>query len=174
MGQTTSRFVKPGAGALAIAIALGGAYEGTRLVAYHDPGNGTPTICTGETHGVFMGMTKTLAECNAMFSGSMGQRVDFVRPRLKQKQPETRIAALADFAYNEGEGTLLNSTAWREINVGNIVQGCNALMNYTTAAKKHLAGLKDRRCEERVLCLIGTDATVPLDSCKAGLSGTSP
>jgi lysozyme len=159
---------------LAIAIALGGAYEGTRLVAYHDPGNGTPTICMGETHGVFMGMTKTFDECVAMFSGSMGQRVDFVRSRLRQKQPETRIAALADFAYNEGEGTLLKSTAWREINLGNITAGCDALMNYTTAAQKHLAGLKDRRCEERVLCLIGTTTYVPMSTCKAGQSGTVP
>lgn len=155
--KTAMRFVKPGALALSIAVALGGSYEGTRLMAYHDPGNGTPTICMGETHGVFMGMTKTLAECQAMFSGAMNERVLFVRKHLKVPAPETRIAALADFAYNEGEGTLLKSTAWREINLGNITAGCDALMNYTTAAQKHLKGLELRRTDERELCLMKGD-----------------
>lgn len=153
--RPTNRFVKPGAlTALAIACSIGGTYEGTRLQAYHDPGNGTPTICMGETHGVFMGMTRTLAECKVMFSGAMNERVVFVQSHLKVAAPETRIAALADFAYNEGEGTLLKSTTWREINTGHIQEGCDALMNYTTAGPKHLKGLKLRRADERELCLM--------------------
>lgn len=163
--RPVSRFVKPGAlTALAIACSIGGSYEGTRLRAYHDPGNGTPTICKGETHGVFMGMTRTLAECQVMFSGAMNQRVLFVRSHLKVAAPETRIAALADFAYNEGEGTLLNSLAWREINLGNIQQGCGALMNYTTAAGKYFKGLYLRRQDECRLCIIGENA--PPTVCK--------
>jgi lysozyme len=142
--------------ALSIALALGSTYEGTRLTAYHDPGNGTPTICMGETHGVFMGMTQTLAECQVMFSGAMNERVIFVKAHVKKAQPETRIAALADFAYNEGERTLLASIAWRDINAGNLAQGCPALLNYTTAAKKYLSGLAKRRYDECQLCLIGT------------------
>jgi lysozyme len=150
-----NRFVKPGATALAIAIALGGSYEGTRLVAYHDPGNGTPTICMGETHGVFMGMTKTLAECQVMFSGGMGQRVDFVRVNLKVSAPETRIAGLADFAYNEGEASLISSVAWKDINKGMTVEGCHALLNWPLADGKYLRGLWLRRQSECQLCLIG-------------------
>lgn len=153
MTTNAKRFVKPGATALAIAIAIGGAYEGTRLSAYRDVG-GIPTICMGETHGVFMGMTKTLDECKSMFSGSMNERVIFVRRHLHVPAPETRIAALADFAYHEGEGRLLNSVAWREINRGNTQAGCDALMNYTRAAGKHLDGLRKRRTDERTLCLM--------------------
>lgn len=161
-----SRFVKPGATALAIAVAIGGYYEGTRLSAYHDPGNGTPTICMGETKGVFMGMTKTLEECKVMFSGSMSWRVDAVRRAIKTPWPETRIAAFADFAYNEGLYTMENSVAWKQTNAGNTVMGCNALMNYTTAAKKYLRGLCLRRTDERELCLMGTGvSTAPLFAC---------
>jgi lysozyme len=153
MTTNIKRFVKSGASALAIAIAIGGAYEGTRLSAYRDVG-GTPTICMGETHGVFMGMTRTLDECKTLFSGAMSERVIFVQRHLHVPAPETRIAALADFAYNEGEGTLLNSLAWREINLGHTAAGCDALMNYTRARKEHPRGLKLRRSDERTLCLM--------------------
>lgn len=149
----TSRFSKRGMSALMIALSIGAAYEGTRLTAYRDIG-GVPSICMGETHGVFMGMTKTLAECKAMFSGAMNQRVIFVRKHLRVPAPETRIAALADFAYNEGEGTLLDSLAWQEINLGHTAAGCDALMNYTRARKEHPRGLKLRRSDERTLCLM--------------------
>lgn len=154
--MTMNKYVKPGATALSIALALGGAYEGTRLVAYHDPGNGTPTICMGETHGVFMGMTKTLDECKALFSGAMAWRVEAVRRNLKNPPwPETRIAAFADFAYNEGLFTMAHSQAWIKVNNGDIIGGCNDLMNYTRAGNKYLAGLKRRRADERDLCLMG-------------------
>lgn len=153
MATTSNRFVKPGASALAIAIAIGGFYEGTRLHAYHDVG-GVPTICMGETHGVFMGMTKTYAECTVMFSGAMQWRVTAVERMFKHPQPRTRIAALAEFAYNEGLFTLQQSGVVQLIDNGRVNEGCDRLMHYTRTGSTHPAGLRKRRISDRELCLM--------------------
>lgn len=132
---------------------MGGYFEGTRLTAYRDV-NGTPTICMGETHNVVMGMTMTQDQCNVLFDASMNRRTEAVRKMLKGTHPETRVAALAVFAYNEGEWRLQKSLALREINAGNITVGCNDLLNYTRAGAKHYEGLRRRRIAERDLCLM--------------------
>ncbi len=150
-----------GATAISIAAGLAFHFEGERLKTYRDVG-GQPTICEGETQGVFMGMTRTHAQCIAWLNRDMQSRLDFVDHALARPQPDERRAALADFAYNEGNNALLHSLALRDINAGKIVQGCNALMNWDVAAGRHLAGLHARRLAERELCLEGiTQETSP-------------
>jgi lysozyme len=144
-----------GGGALAIAVALAGYFEGEQLTAYHDPGNGTPTLCDGETHGVFMGMTATHEECQAWLAKGMQQRIDFINSHMVDHQPETRQAALADFVYNEGEGTFLKSSIFRDINNGHIQKGCDELHLYNIAGGKILPGLAARREAEYQLCIEG-------------------
>lgn len=143
-----------GGGALAIAVALGGYFEGERLTAYRDVG-GKPTLCDGETHGVFMGMTATHAQCQQWLSTGMQQELDFVNHNLLHVQPDTRQAALADFTYNEGEQRFLDSSIRRKINLGDIKGGCDALKLYDLAAGKVQQGLINRRAAEFELCMEG-------------------
>jgi lysozyme len=143
-----------GGSALATSIALGGYFEGERLVAYYDVG-GTPTICDGETQGVFMGMTATHAECQAWLAKGMQARLDFVNAHLLKKQPDNVQAALADFAYNEGNDALLSSQAFQDINKGNLEKGCNELTNWEVVHGKVQPGLVTRRTIEKYLCLSG-------------------
>lgn len=143
-----------GGSALATAIALGSYFEGERLTAYRDVG-GVPTICDGETKGVFMGMTATHDECQAWLAKGMKERLDFVDAHLLHPQPDNVRAALADFAYNEGNQALLDSVAFQKINQGNLVAGCMALLNWERAAGKIQSGLVTRRTVEEHLCLSG-------------------
>lgn len=143
-----------GGSALATSIALGTYFEGERLTAYFDVG-GTPTICDGETHGVYMGMTASHEECVKWLSDGMRQRLDFVNSHFFKPQPPGVQAAFADFAYNEGEGRLLRSGAIQSVNLGHVRQGCAALLKYDVAAGKVMAGLQHRRQAEYQVCMEG-------------------
>ena len=129
-----------GGSALSTAVALGCYFEGEKLVAYHDPGNGTLTLCDGETHGILPGMTATHEDCQLWLAKGMQKELDFVDAHLLHRQPDTRRAALADFTYNEGEQRFLDSSIRRRINLG---------------GGKVLPGLINRREAEYELCMEG-------------------
>lgn len=152
-----------GGSAVATAVALGGYFEGERLSAYHDPGNGTPTICNGETHGVYMGMTKTHEECEALLAAGMGKEVAFVKAQLLHPASDNVLAAFGDFTYNEGEGQFNNSSMKRDWNLGKYAWACDDLHKFdgvfVTADGKRsykiLPGLVTRREIEYQLCMEG-------------------
>ena len=143
-----------GGSAIAIASALGMYFEVTRYTAYKDIG-GVPTICTGETKGVYLGMTATPAECAAMFQGSMSHALQNVDDHLKVLVPETRRAAMADLDYNIGDAAFNRSSVLRKINEGYTLQGCNDMLLYIYAGGKKSQGLLNRRQAEQALCLQG-------------------
>lgn len=138
-----------GAGAVVIAAAVAGTFEGVRHHAYSDVG-GVSTICYGHTHGVYPGMTATQAECKAWLTTEMAATERYVRS-VVGKQPDSRIAALTDACYNLGNAgcrKILDRIA-----AGNIRGGCDSLMLYDKAAGNVLPGLVKRRTAERTLCL---------------------
>lgn len=152
-----------GGGAVATAVAVGGYFEGERLIAYHDPGNGTPTICDGETHGVFMGMTATHEQCQALLANGMQKEVDYVRKELIRPAGDDVLAAFGDFTYNEGEGTFFGSSMRRDWNLGRYTTSCDDLHHFTGVyvttngqrSYKVLPGLQTRREIEYRICMEG-------------------
>jgi lysozyme len=142
-----------GASAAVIAAAVAGTFEGVRHKAYSDVG-GVPTICYGHTKGVYPGMTATQAECKTWLTADMAAHERYVRS-IVGKQPDTRIAALADACFNLGDAgcrKILDRIA-----AGNIRGGCDSLMLYDKAAGQVLPGLVKRRRAERALCLEGVE-----------------
>ena len=145
-----------GTSALAMAVSLGVFFEGERLAAYqhyHD----VPSICDGHTQGVKLGDTATHQQCMDWIQKEMQNRLDAVDRLTKVRQPDTRRAALADFAYNEGIGALAKSVALKDINDGYIVEGCLAMYNWERGnGEAHEPGLVLRRQADVSLCLEGT------------------
>lgn len=130
--------------------------EGTRLNAYRDP-VGIPTICMGETKGVKMGDTKTLAECQAMLGGRLAEFLGEMRACTNVKLPAKTEAALLEFTYNVGSGTYCKNIAAKRLNKGKYVEACQALKLYVKGGRplRTLPGLVTRRERESKACLEG-------------------
>lgn len=144
------------AAALALLLTMLFHFEGVRLRAYHDVAS-IVTICVGETHGVVMGQTATAEECREMTTAEALRSLWSVDSMLVEHPPPKRWAALADFEYNVGPGAARNSTAFRLINLGRIVEGCNALLRYNKirvhGELRVSSWQNQRRAQERDMCL---------------------
>jgi lysozyme len=152
--------LKKGGAVLAALVALVGGAEGIRTVAYSDP-VGVPTICYGETLGVKLGQTKTVAECRAMFSTRL---VEFERGMVScikepDRIPDKTYISLISFTYNVGVSGFCHSTLVKKINAGDLVGACNELPKWNKAGGHILKGLTIRRAKEQVLCLDGVNGT---------------
>ncbi|TFH84720.1 lysozyme [Billgrantia azerbaijanica] len=139
-------------GALALAAATVGHFEGKELSAYRDA-VGVVTICYGHTATARIGQTHTDEECERLLKGDLGDAFDAVNRHVEVPLPPTREAALASFVYNVGPGAFSRSTLLRRLNAGKVVEACHELSRWTYAGGKRLAGLVKRRDVERWLCL---------------------
>jgi len=158
-GQCDTPCVASQAQTMTILLPLVQKWEGTRLVAYRDV-VGIPTICTGSTRGVKMGMTKTQAECDALLRSELieyraavqrGFSVETITYRL----PPERDAAFADLGYNVGPPTVRTSTATRRLNAGNVPGACVAIGWFNKAGGRIWRGIVLRRNDDRALCRVG-------------------
>lgn len=142
-----------GAGAVMIAVAVAGTYEGVRHKSYSDVG-GVSTICYGHTHGVYPGMTATQAECKAWLTEDV-QRADAgIRGCVVKPLTDSQRAALDDLAYNVGVGAVCRSTMVRLINAGAPpAVWCPHILWYVHADGRILPGLVKRRRAEYELCV---------------------
>lgn len=146
--------LRKGTAIAAAVIALVSGFEGLRTAAYRDP-VGIPTICFGETRGVHMGDSKTVAECQAMLGDRLAGFSAQLDRCLVARVPDKSYAALLSWTYNVGAGAACGSTLVRKANAGDLVGACNELSRWTRAAGIVLPGLVNRRAEERALCLEG-------------------
>lgn len=160
-------WLKGGMSATAAALLLAAASEGLVHTAQPDIATGQPNICYGDTHDVRWGEHATTAECQARLRVQIHvaeQTVDSCIP----PPPTTDVrAALIDFAYNEGHGTVgvksglcvlkdgRYSTIRRRAVEGDWRGVCDALLAWTKADGRTLPGLLTRRARERELCLQG-------------------
>lgn len=145
-----------GAGAIAIAAATVGFFEGKENQAYHDP-VGVVTICYGHTATARIGQTHSDEECEALLKQDLGHAFDAVERHVTVALPATREAALASFVYNVGEGAFARSTLLRRLNAGNVKAACDELLRWVHAGGVRLQGLVNRRYAERELCLMEPD-----------------
>ena len=148
--------LKKGAAIAALAISLVGGFEGLRTKAYLDVVK-VPTICFGETRGVKMGDTKTVAECKAMLGEALADFETGMRKCLKNPDaiPAKPYVAFLSLAYNVGTGAFCRSTLVKRVNAGDIRGGCDELLKWDRAGGVRWQGLTRRRQEERSLCLSG-------------------
>lgn len=150
-----SRLTKSGA-VMAAAVALVGAWEGLRTVAYRDA-VGIPTVCFGETRGVKMGDRYSVDECKAMLGNALGEfEAGMVRCLDNPAAiPDKSYVAFLSLAYNIGTGAFCKSSIARYANRGDYATACNRILLYNKAGGRVLKGLVNRRKAERKLCLEG-------------------
>ncbi|MDR5757040.1 lysozyme [Caballeronia sp. LZ035] len=138
--------------------ALTKASEGCVLVAYADPASGgDPWTCgygaTGE--GIARGTVWTQARADARLTADLlrfGAAVDkLVTVPLSPQQK----AALVDFAFNVGTGSLGTSTLLKLLNGGDYAGAADQFDLWVKASGKTMAGLVKRRARERSLFLTG-------------------
>jgi lysozyme len=157
-----SRLTKSAA-VLAAAVALVGAWEGLRTVAYRDP-IGIPTVCFGETRGVKMGDRYTVDECKTMLGEGLADFEQGMRRCLKapDRIPDKSYVAFLSLAYNIGQHGFCKSSIARYANryadshnLGDLATACNRILLYNKAGGRVLKGLVNRRKDEQRLCLEG-------------------
>lgn len=140
---------------LAIAIACVSGFEGLRQVAYRDV-TGVPTICFGETRGVYLGERRTPAECRELLEGRLEEyaaEVDRCCPACGATP--ARKAGSVSFAYNVGGDRFCSSTYVAKMRRGDVRGACDELLRWTKAGGVVMPGLVARRERERALCLEG-------------------
>lgn len=140
---------------VAIAVGFVAPQEGYSGKPYRDS-VGVLTICYGATAADHVDFSKTYtkAECEQMLGKDLQKYEAQIRPCIPKIDtfPPHRLAALVSFAYNLGPHSLCGPVG-RNLNVGNIAAGCNAMRAYNHAGGRVLAGLTRRREAERALCL---------------------
>lgn len=145
-------------GALALAVAVIGQFEGVEMRAYRDV-VGVPTICYGETLGVRMGDTATRPECDAMLAKRVAQFAVAIAPCLPPGLPDKTAAAFLSAAYNIGSGGFCRSSMSRRALAGDLRGACDALLLWDkgriNGVLQRIRGLTKRRHAERDLCLSG-------------------
>lgn len=148
--------LKRGSAIAVAAIALVGAWEGLRTVAYRDV-VGVPTVCYGETRGVKMGDRYSKAECDAMLGAGLKDFEKGMRRCLKSpdKIPDKTYVAFLSFSYNVGIGAFCRSTLVRKANSGDLRGACKELLKWVNAGGKRIRGLVNRRKDELRICLSG-------------------
>lgn len=142
------------AAVLAALVTLVGGFEGLRTVAYLDP-VGIPTICFGETRGVEMGDTATVAECKQMLGDRLVEFAKGVDRCLTVVVPDKPYMAFVSLAYNIGTGAFCKSTVVKRANAHRLREACDAILMWNRAGGIVLPGLVKRREAERALCLEG-------------------
>lgn len=148
-----SRAKKNTALAAALVATIGGA-EGLRQNAYHDS-IGVPTICYGETKGVYMGEHLTKAECDAVFVDRLDEFASAVEKCVRQPMKDPTEVAFVSLAYNIGWSGFCKSSVARLYNEGQKVAACDAMLRFNRAGGIVFPGLTKRREKERALCLRG-------------------
>ena len=157
---TTVRAAPPSeAATLEVAVPFIAQEEGERLEAYLDI-VGVPTIGSGSTRGVKLGMKITREESRALLRREVieyreGLHRYFTAATINSRLTPRRDAAYTSTAFNCGIAAIGKSTATKRLNAGNIAGGCEALTWWNKAGQRVIRGLASRRERERALCMMG-------------------
>jgi len=152
-----------GAVAAVIAGALIPQWEGTTHRAYWDAPGQTWTICTGHTRGVKAGDTATDDQCAAFLREDMAEADAAVSRCIHVPLRERERAAFVSAAFNLGAGVVCGSTLQARANAGDVTGACLQLtdaldkrgnvVGWTYGGGQPMQGLRNRRTDERNLCL---------------------
>lgn len=144
--------------AVSIAAGLIRRFEGFRSVPYLCPA-GIPTIGYGFTRHpngrpvTLQDLPMLRADAELRLAEILGRDIEHaVRALCGGPQDDRRLAALIDFAYNLGTGTLRASTLGRKVKAGDWPGACQELSRWIHAGKSvTLGGLIKRRAAEIAL-----------------------
>lgn len=144
---------------LAVAIPFIAKEEGEVLEAYLDV-VGVPTIGSGSTRGVKLGMKITQAESRALLRREVieyraGLHRYFRQYTINYYLTPSRDAAYTSTAFNAGIVAIGKSTATKRLNAGDIAGGCDALTWWNKAGNRVMRALVNRREREKALCMKG-------------------
>ncbi|SKA20842.1 lysozyme [Sediminibacterium ginsengisoli] len=161
--QNTLTIYNPFMSAKKTAEAIIKKWEGLYLKAYQDSAGiwtiGWGTIKYKNGASVKKGDVITKDQAQAEFEYEFNQKYDFVVSRSKVKLTDSQTAALVSFAYNVGTGALLESTLWKRIQAGESAKAvADEFLKWNkvtiNGAKVAIAGLTNRRTDERALFLV--------------------
>lgn len=131
-------------------------WEGFRAEAYLCPANvwtigyGT-TAAAGVGISPKRGMKVTEAQASAYLAKTVDKFATQVRGMVKVPVNENQFGALVSLAYNIGPGAFVKSTLLRKLNDGDYPGAADQFRVWNKAGGKVLAGLTNRRKEERAL-----------------------
>lgn len=145
------------AGVLTAAAVLIAPWEGYYGRTYNDI-VGVPTVCYGETEdaAVEEGRVRIFskAECLQMLADSLPKYYAGMVACMKYPfaVPESVKIAGTSMTYNIGIRAVCKSTFMREINAGNYLAACRAMLKFNMAGGKVVKGLANRRLSEQKKC----------------------
>ena len=129
-------------------------FEGFRETAYKCPA-GIWTIGYGWTHGVKGGDTITQEKASELVEQEVMKIAEQIKTVLSEevfaKLTENQVCALIDFVYNLGLGNFKESTLYKMIKGGQIMEAGNQFERLVKAGGKVLPGLVKRREAEKEL-----------------------
>lgn len=152
-----------GAGAVAIAAAMTMGWEGKVNRAHYDRYAKIWDICYGHTKDVKPGDTATDEQCEAWLKQDQAEAFAAVDRCIHTPLNEFQRAAFAVGAYNLGPSLVCGSTLQAKANTGDLTGACLELtdaldkrgnyVGWTHAGGAVVQGLRNRRTEERNLCM---------------------
>ena len=143
---------------LAIALPFVKDQEGCVLIAYPDPvSGGEPwTIGYGATGpNIREGLVWTQEQADADLSARLTVIGDTILEHSKCPLNDNQLAALCDFAYNEGlHALLVESTLWTLLQAGrSYAVVAQHFLEWDIACGRVIQGLENRRIKEQYLFL---------------------
>jgi lysozyme len=143
---------------LPICLVCVAGFEGLYTHPYYDSVH-VRTVCYGETAADHVNLNRnyTPDECKDLLAGSLpkynAQVQKCLKPEVYDALPPHLHAAIVSFTYNVGGGAFCKSSVARDLNNGNVIGACNALLLYNRGGGRIIKGLTNRRYAERKLCL---------------------
>lgn len=134
--------------AAGLALISGHEWTGKETTAYADA-VGVPTICVGHTRGVFLGQTRTLAECEQLLVEDTSYAGRAVARCTQVDLTQEQYDAVVSFAFNVGGGAFCSSTLARKLNAGDCWGAAREFNRWIYAGGRRLRGLVKRRTDER-------------------------
>jgi lysozyme len=143
-------------GTIMLAVPVVSQFEGLWLTAKPDTlAYGIPTVCYGETEGVKVGDTYTKEQCQQMLADKLPRYLNEINVCIKVAVSDKTRAAYLSFAYNVGSAGFCKSQVAKRLNAGDERGSCDAMLAWNKAGGKVVQGLKNRRAQERAMCLDG-------------------
>lgn len=122
---------------IASIVGIGYTYEGLVKKPYLDPAL-VETVCFGYTENSNLGIkiedkVYTTQECTDLLIKEFELLDKQLNKHLKVEVSDTRRLGLLDFAYNKGFNKLLTNGIIKDINEGNVQQGCSKMLKFVYA-----------------------------------------
>lgn len=143
---------------IAAAIAITGAFEGVRYIAYQDSVS-VWTVCYGSTLGVKPGDKKTHQECLDLFARDLNEH-NTPLEEIPQDLPDNVHLAALDLAFNIGTTAFKRSTMYDYLLAADYPNACMEIPRWRFAGGKDCAipanncrGIVKRREVTTQLCL---------------------